>query len=113
MPRRKFPHATMPRKQPDQPAARLDMLHGHIKSCIATYDYHGVIAAEDLRWATARWPDLRQLPMKPTLDLALSRLELLMAERDAVEQAPAMVTGTGGAQPVPAQAPASRPATPP
>src|SRR4051812_32565341 len=51
--------------------------------------------------------------MKTTLDLALSRLELLMAERDAVEQAPAMVTGTGGAQPVPAQAPASRPATPP
>src|SRR5690242_3396502 len=70
MPRRKSPSAAMPINHPDQPATRLDLLRGHIKSCIATYDYHGVLAAEDLRRATARWPELRQLPTKSALRLA-------------------------------------------
>ena len=54
------------------------------------------------------------MPTPTALKLALYRLDKLETEQSAVpEQAPAMVTGTGGAQPVPAQAPAPRPAVPP
>jgi hypothetical protein len=85
-------------------------LRSHIKTCIAVYAYHGVLAAEDFRRAIARWPKLRQVPMKTALDLALYRVEQLIAERDAVpEQAPAVPVQPVEQTPVPPQAPAVRP----
>jgi hypothetical protein len=85
----------------------LFVLRSFIKTCIATYAYHGVLAAEDFRRATARNPELRQMPMKTALDLALYRLEKLIAERDAVpEQAPAVPVQPVEPTPVPPQAPA-------
>src|SRR5690349_23565352 len=112
MPQRKSSPAVMTWNHPPQAVTPLDLLRGHIKSCIATYEFHGVIAAEDLRRATARWPELRRMPTGTALKLALYRLEKLQAELAAEiaarEQAPAMVIGTGGAQPVPPQAPAPR-----
>ena len=100
----------MPKNQQVTPADPLFVLRGHIKTCIAVYDYHGVLSAEDFRRAIARWPKLDQVPMKTALAVALHRVEQLIAERDAVpEQAPAMVTGTGGGQPVPPQTPVPRP----
>ena len=97
----------MPKRQPEPPADPLFSLRSFIKTCIATYAYHGVLAAEDFRRATARNPELRQMPMKTALDLALYRLEMLMAERDAVpEQAPAVPVQPVETAPVPPQAPA-------
>jgi hypothetical protein len=85
----------------------LFVLRGHIKTCIAVYAYHGVLAAEDFRRAIARWPKLDQVPMKTALDIALHRVEQLMNERDAVqEQAPTVAVQPGNQEPVPPQAPA-------
>jgi hypothetical protein len=107
MPHRKQSPDAMPRKAPEPPAAGLHSLRRHIETCLAAFDHHGTLAAEDLRRATARWPELRTLPTKTALRLALYRLDNLMAEQAPAvpEQAPAAVTGAGGAQPVPPQAP--------
>src|SRR5205823_1029769 len=99
MPHRKSSPNAMSRKATEPPAAGLDSLRRHIEACLSVFDHHGRLAAEDLRRATARWPELRQLPTPTALKLTLYRLEKLEAEQAAaVEQAPA-VTGTGGATP--------------
>src|SRR4051794_21325802 len=106
MPRRKSPHATMLRKQPSPPADDLDSLRLNIQLCVEAAQIYGRVSAFDLKRIVRRWPDLAGLARSDLWNFLMDAVgRLIDLERAAAgpvpEQAPAMVTGTGGAQPVP------------
>src|SRR3954469_19826837 len=114
MPNRKHSPAAIPHRQQDTPAGDLTSLRRHLELCIEVAQIYGKVAAFDMKRIVRRWPDLSHISWDDPFDLltvAVGRLiDLeLAAAGNVPEQAPAAVTGHGGATPVPPQAPAPRP----
>jgi len=83
----------------------------HIQLCVEAAQIYGRVSAFDMKRIVRRWPDLAGLARNDLWNFLMDAVgRLCDLERAAAEmvpeQAPGMVTGAGGAQPVPPQAPA-------
>src|SRR5690349_20429440 len=105
MPQRKSSPAAMHRNQTEPPADELRSLRRHIDLCIEVAQKYGKVAAFDIKRIVRRWPDLAGLARNDLWNFLMDAVgRMLDLERAAaepvLEQAPAMVVGSGGAQPV-------------